>query len=285
MPIPSPELSSLPDVTVDMTVLNTLSSPVNFSVSGLPAGASASFTPSSLSSSGSSTLKITAAATTPTGTYNLIVSGTAGSIVRTASLSLRVTTAVSDTTPPQWTCCTYTPSGSAYILGFTAQDTQSGLASIQVVQQVNAQVSIPAFQPGTNSVVNFTETQYDTSSYVEFKLTDVAGNVAYIDPIFVEAARAKGKPLGYPVKWLTSQLAVLTVQNGSPGLKNVRIEIINGSDVTKIQVAGLKDGEIRVLDLTSSLHDGSAVTITPLGKPDGTAMFIFGNVAMTGSPQ
>ncbi len=270
-------------VTVDMTVLGTLSSPVTLSVSGLPAGATAVFTPPSLSSSGSSALKITTSASTPTGTYNLIVTGTTGSIVRTASLSFTVTTP--DTTPPQWTCCTYTPSGSSYVLGYTAWDTQSGLKSIEVVQQVNAQVSIPSFQPGARSTVNFTETQSGTYSYVEFKLTDVAGNVAYIDPIYVDAARAKGKPLGYPAKNLTPDVGVLTIQNGSPGLKNVRIEITNGPDVVKVQVAGLKDGEVRVLDLTSDIQVGSAGTITPLGKPDGTALFIFGNVAMTGSPQ
>jgi len=205
--------------------------------------------------------------------------------MRTASLSFTATTATPDTTPPQWTCCTYTPSGSAYVLGYTAWDTQSGLASIQVVQNVNAQVSIPSFQPGTNSVVSFTENEYDTSSYVEFKLTDVAGNVAYIDPVGIDAARAKGKPLGYPVKWLGPELGILTLENGSPGLKNVRIEITNGPDTTKIQVAGLKDGGVRVLDLSSYITTGTSLTITPLGKPGGTAVFVFGNVAMTGSPQ
>lgn len=268
-------------VTVSVTALKTLSSPVTLNVSGLPAGSTATFTPASLSSSGSSTLQINAGASSPTGTYNLIVNGTSGSILRTASISFTVTTP--DTTPPQWTCCTYTPEGSSYILGFTGWDTQSGLASIQAVQEVNAEVSIPQFQPGTNGIVSFTETEHDTSSYVEFKLTDVAGNVAYIDPIFVDAARAKGKPLGYPVKWLVPELGILTLQNGSPGLKDVRIEITNGPDTKEIQVAALHDGEVRVLDLTSYITVGTSLTITPLGEPDGEALFIFGNVAMTGS--
>jgi hypothetical protein len=200
--------------------------------------------------------------------------------MRTASLAFTVTTP--DTTAPQWSCCSYTASGSGYVLGYSAWDTQSGLASIQAVQQVNAQVSIPQFQVGTTSTVTFTETESDTSSYVEFKLTDVAGNVAYIDPICVDASRSKGKPLGYPVKWLTPELGILTIQNGSPGLKNVRIEITNGPNLDKLQVAGLKDGEVRVLDLTSYIEDGTSLTITPLGKPGGIALFVFGNVAMTG---
>ncbi len=278
--------NSTATVTVNLTALKTLSSPVTLGVSGLPAGATASFTPTALSTSGSSTLKITTSGSTPTGTYNLIVTGTTGSIMRSASLSFIVTTATPDTTPPQWTCCTYAFEGTSTVLGFTAWDTQSGLASIQAVQQVNAQVSIPSFQPGTTSTVNFTETQSGTSSYVEFKLTDVAGNVTYIDPISVDAARASGQPLGYPMKNVTPDVGVLTITNGSPGLKNVRIEISNGPDTIKIQVAGLKDGEVRVLDLTSDLQGGgSAVIITPLGKPGGTAMFVFASSPMTGSPQ
>jgi hypothetical protein len=270
-------------VTVDVTALKTLSSPVTLSVSGLPTGATATFTPPSLGSSGSSTLQISTSASSPTGTYNLIVSGTSGSIMRTASVSFTVTTP--DTTPPQWTCCTYTAADSGYVLGFTAWDTQSGLASIQAVQEVNAEVSIPQFQPGTNSIVSFTETEHDTSSYVEFKLTDVAGNIAYIDPICVNAARAAGKPLGYPVKWLGPGLGILTLQNGSPGLRNVRIEITNGPNTKTIQVAALSADEVRVLDLTSYIKVGTSLTITPLGKPDGVALFVFGNVAMTGSAQ
>src|SRR3989442_11717681 len=58
----------------------------------LPAGATASFTPSSISGSDSSVLTVSTAASTPRGTYTLSVTGTTGSLVRTTTVSLMVGT-------------------------------------------------------------------------------------------------------------------------------------------------------------------------------------------------
>lgn len=49
---------------------------VTFSVSGLPAGATASFSPTTRTSAGNTTLSVTTSGTTPAGTYNLRVQGT-----------------------------------------------------------------------------------------------------------------------------------------------------------------------------------------------------------------
>lgn len=271
-------------LTTTVTALDALSSPVNLSVSGLPAGATASFNPPSLSASGPSTLTITTSSSTPTGTYNLIVNGTEGSITRSASLTLTVTTP--DTTPPQWTCCTFAQVGNDYVLGYSAWDTQSGLKSVIATEVVDATVSIPAFLVGTNAVVDFSETETGSSSYVVFQLTDVAGNTTYIDPIAVDAERLAGTPTPMTVKNVTPQLGIVTIQNQTPGLKNVRIGIDNGNNVINIEVAGLKDGETRVVDITSDIPaGGTTVTITPLGKPGGKAVFIFASSQMTGQPQ
>ncbi|MBV8069729.1 MAG: hypothetical protein JO270_07485 [Acidobacteriaceae bacterium] len=276
--------NSKASMTATVTALKSLGSAVNLSVTGLPPGASATFNPPSLSSSGSSTLTINAASSTPTGTYPLLVEGTEGGIVRSANVALTVTTP--DTTPPQWTCCSYTQSGNSYVLGFTAWDTQSGLKSIIATEVVDAQVSIPTFPVGTNNVINFTETETDTSSYVVFQLTDVAGNVAMIDPIFVDAARVAGRPVPITVKDVMPQLGVITIENGTPGLKNVRIGIDYGLVAVPVEVAGLKDGEQRVVDITALIPQGGAtVTITPLGKPGGTGVFIFASSPMTGGTQ
>ncbi len=270
-------------VTVTVTALKSLSSSVNLSLSGLPSGASASFNPASLSSSGSSTLTINAGTAAP-GTYNLVVQGTEGGIVRSTNLSLTVTT--SDTTPPQWTCCTFTQSGNSYVLGFSTWDTQSGLKSIIATEMVDAQVSIPSFSVGTTQTINFTETETDSSSYVVFQITDVAGNVATIDPIFVPSERLKGTPVPITIKNVTTQLGIVTIDNGTPGLKNARIGIDNGLVPIYVEVAGLKDGERRVVDITPYLVlQDTTVTITPLGKPGGSATFIFANSKMTGQTQ
>jgi hypothetical protein len=61
-------------------------------VDGLPAGATASFSPNPVTGSPSwaSTLSVTTAGTTPTGTYPLTITGTDGTLTRTATASLVV---------------------------------------------------------------------------------------------------------------------------------------------------------------------------------------------------
>src|SRR5215831_6110905 len=55
--------------TATVTALNGFTGTVTFSASGLPAGASASFNPTSVTGSGSSTMTVTTSSTTPAGTY------------------------------------------------------------------------------------------------------------------------------------------------------------------------------------------------------------------------
>jgi hypothetical protein len=64
---------------------------VTFTVSGLPTGAIGSFNPMSVAGSGSSTLSVTTDPATPAGSYPLTVTGTSGSLVRSAGVTLVVT--------------------------------------------------------------------------------------------------------------------------------------------------------------------------------------------------
>jgi len=72
---------------------NTSGSDLNLSVSGLPAGATSSFTPASISGgTGTSTLNVVApAGTVAPGTYNLLVTMTGSGVVAQESLTLTVT--------------------------------------------------------------------------------------------------------------------------------------------------------------------------------------------------
>ncbi|HEV8348136.1 MAG TPA: galactose oxidase-like domain-containing protein, partial [Vicinamibacterales bacterium] len=63
---------------------------VNFSVTGLPSGATASFAPTSLTTSGSTTLSVATSGTTPPGTYPLTIRGTSGPLTRTVNVTLVV---------------------------------------------------------------------------------------------------------------------------------------------------------------------------------------------------
>jgi hypothetical protein len=76
--------------TITITPQNGFNSVVNFSKVGLPSGVTASFNPSSVTGSGTSTLTLTAATTALPTTKSFTVTGTSGNMSRSVSLSVTV---------------------------------------------------------------------------------------------------------------------------------------------------------------------------------------------------
>src|SRR3989449_6222525 len=68
---------------------------MTLSASGLPAGATASFNPSTVTAGGSSTLTIGTTSSTPAGSYTVTVTGTGASATHSTSVSLTVTAPLS----------------------------------------------------------------------------------------------------------------------------------------------------------------------------------------------
>jgi len=66
---------------------------VDFSISGMPSGASASFNPASVTGSGSTILSVLTTAATPAGSYPLTITGTSGVVVHSAIVTLVVSVA------------------------------------------------------------------------------------------------------------------------------------------------------------------------------------------------
>jgi hypothetical protein len=85
------------DYQVTLGSINNFANPVSLSVSGLPSGVSASFTPAAATPPATSVLTITAGSSTVPGQYSLTVTGTSGSTVRSTAATLIVTTSSSNT--------------------------------------------------------------------------------------------------------------------------------------------------------------------------------------------
>jgi hypothetical protein len=79
--------------SVTVTPSNGFTGNVTFSVTGLPSGATTSFSPSSVTGSGSSTLSVNTSTSTPTGSYTLTITATNGSNL---THSTQVTLVVAD---------------------------------------------------------------------------------------------------------------------------------------------------------------------------------------------
>jgi Domain of unknown function (DUF1929)/Glyoxal oxidase N-terminus len=76
--------------SVTIGAVGPFSGTVTLSVSGLPRRTSSSFTPSSITGSGSSTLQVGTNRKATAGTYNLIIKGTSGSLSHTAAATLAI---------------------------------------------------------------------------------------------------------------------------------------------------------------------------------------------------
>ena len=75
---------------LNITASGGFSGTVGFSVTGLPSGATATFTPSTVSGSGTSVMNVATLSTTAAGTYPLTIKATSGTLVHTVAATLVV---------------------------------------------------------------------------------------------------------------------------------------------------------------------------------------------------
>ena len=140
--------------TQTVAAVNGFSGSVAFSVTGLPTGATGTFSPTSVTGSGTSTLTVSTLATTPTGTYTLTITGTSGTLTHTATSTLVVNAAAgADFT------LTASPASQTVVQG-------SGTSYTSTVAAVN----------GFNAAVAFTVTGLPTGATGTFNPTSVTGS-------------------------------------------------------------------------------------------------------------
>jgi hypothetical protein len=117
--------------TVNTTAVAGFTGSVTLSVSGLPANATGTFSPSSVSAGSSSGLTIATASNTPTGSFTLTITGTSGSLTQTATVTLNVTPDFTLAAAPS--SQSVNPSGStSYIVSTTAASGFTGSISLSL---------------------------------------------------------------------------------------------------------------------------------------------------------
>jgi hypothetical protein len=216
---------------------------VTFSVSGLPAGASGTFTPASVTTSGSSTLAITTTTAVAAGTYPLTISGTDGTLTHTASVSLVVSApVVGDFTitaaPASQTVqagnataytTTITPSG-----GFT--DTVS--LSVSGLPAGASASFVPAAIAGGSGNSTLTVSTTTATPAGTFTLTITGADGALVHSTAVTLVVTAPPPP--PNFTISASPASLTVRRGNSGSYTVTIAAQNGfAGTVNLSVSGV----------------------------------------------
>lgn len=119
-----------------VTGLNGFSGTVSLAASGLPSGVTGTFSPSSITASGTSTLNITTSSSAPAGTYTVSITGTSGTLTHSVGVSLTIAAPVAS---PDFTISASPPSQSVtggsnapYDVTITPSNGYSGLVTLSV---------------------------------------------------------------------------------------------------------------------------------------------------------
>src|SRR5712692_2418408 len=155
--------------TVNVTALGGFSGTVGLSVTSLPTGATASFNPTTVTGTGSSTLTVTTAGSTPVGLSTLTITGTAGTLSHQTATTLSVTsggtptvTSVGPSSGPVGGGTGVTITGTNFVSGATV--TLGGAATnVVVVSATQITATTAAHAAGAvNVVVTNPDTQTGT---------------------------------------------------------------------------------------------------------------------------
>ena len=171
--------------TATVTPSNGFTGTVNFSVSGLPSGASASFNPTSVTGSGSSSMSVSTSTTTPNGTYTLTITGTSGTLVHSTTITLIVTGGVNPdftiSVSPASLNVTRGRSGS-YTVTIGAVNGFSGTVSMSVTglgSRVTGTFSPASVTGSGTSTLTVTVNRRATTGTRTLTITGVSGSLSH----------------------------------------------------------------------------------------------------------
>ena len=245
--------------TITTTLSGTFNSSITLSTSGLPSGATASFTPTSIAApgAGSSTLTISVGASTPVGTYNVVVNGTGGGQTHSVTINLTVTSGGSTTqqllgnpgfengssNPAPWTAT----SGVIDTSAFEAPHTGSWKAWLNGYGSVHTdsilqQVGIP-----------LTATQVSLSFWLHIDTAETTTTTAF-DTLKVQLRSSSGTVL--------TTLATYSNLNAGAGYSQVSFDVSSYKGQTiQVYLVGTEDAGLK----TSFVVDDFALNATSSG--------------------
>ena len=254
---------------------------VSFSVAGLPAGATATFTPTTVTTSGTTTMAVATTSTVAAGSYPLTITGTDGTLTHTASVTLVVTApvvgdfAISATPASQTVAAgsatsytaTITPSG-----GFT--DTVAFSAS-GLPAGASASFS-PASVAGTgSSTMTVTTTAATAAGTYVVTITGTGSTLTHSTTVTLVVTAA-------PDFTIAASPSTLTITRNVNGTYTVNVGALNGfSGAVNLTVTGLPRNATATFSPTSVVGSGTSTLTVNSSRRANSTLTITGTSGTT----
>jgi cellulose 1,4-beta-cellobiosidase len=259
--------------SITVSAINGFDGAVALSVSGLPAGVTASFSPSSVTGSAGSTLTFVASNTATVGKASLTVTGTSGSTIETATLILTVTAEPNFTisaSPAAVSLPAGTNPTSTITLTFVGGLTGSvSLSASGLPAGANANFAPSSLNGSGSSVVNFNSQASTPAGTYNVSITATNGTITHSATIVLTVPGS-----GFT---LAPSAPALSVTPGSTATDTITVKDAGGfTGSVSLAASGLPSGVTAafgtnpttgssVLTLTASstaAAGGSTITIT-----------------------
>jgi hypothetical protein len=174
---------------------------------------------------------------------------------------------------------TGTDANGNQFIQLNVQDSDTGLASINVTYSGNATVDIsPASFYGSTDPVVVTATEIDSTADgfgLTFDAVDLLGATTTCDPVASLLVRESGASATQTFSGLMQSESNVTLHNGTPGVRGVEL-VVNG---VPFRVTSLAPNETRTVDVTSAMLPGTAntVSVTVRGQPGARMNVLISN--------
>ncbi len=246
--------------------MNNFTGKVDLSVSGLPAGATASFSTPSLYSSGTTTLTIRTTAATPVGNYFPTVTATSGLLTNTEGLSLEVGSAPDFSISAAPASQRLTGATAKYVIGVSALSGFTGTVSLAVSglpANATASFSPPSVTGSTISILTVTAVEANTFGGSTLTITGTSGALSHVITVVLVAGT-------------TPDFLISATQIPSPPFNAayvVSIAALNGfSGTVSLSVGGLLPGMTASFSPASvTAFPGASVVTVFAGTPNQEA--------------
>src|SRR5579863_7188724 len=256
-------------MTLNVTIGGGFNAAVTLSVSGLPAGMTAAFTPSTLSApgSGSSVLKLSASGATVPGVYSAYVAATSGSVKQTVSLSVTVARAPTFalTSPVSSTSIT---AGASKSLTMTTTPNSAFNAAITLAVTVPSGITVQILPssvvaaPGRGTTtLTFSATSKTVAGAYAVTLAATGGGVTQKHTLTVNV----------PGFSLTPTASDVTVTSAAKGTLRFTASAVGVNSPISFSISGLPTGVTASFSPQSVAGTGKGSSTLTLTKRPGAA--------------